>query len=93
METLYVLCFSEDGPRYWPAPHQSGRAERAAFISSNGWNVAAHQTGTGFRRGYHDDGAPTRFATIQKRNLDCGTGRPGERSRAVTHDAIGISPA
>ncbi len=25
--TLYVLCFSNDGSRYWPAPHQSGRAE------------------------------------------------------------------
>ena len=25
--TLYVLCFSDDGPRYWPAPHPAGRAK------------------------------------------------------------------
>src|ERR1700745_1488872 len=38
--TLYVLCFSDDGPD--TGPHPISQEElRAAFNPSNGWNVAA----------------------------------------------------
>jgi len=46
--TLYVLCFSDDGPD--TGPHPISQEElRAAFSPSNGWNVAAIEP-DGFRR-------------------------------------------
>jgi hypothetical protein len=83
-----VLFFSDNGPDTGPHPI-SQEEPRAAFNSSNGWNVVAIKPDR-IQTRYHDDGAPAWFATIQT-DLDSRTGRPGERSRAVTHDAIGLA--
>jgi hypothetical protein len=40
--TLYVLCFSDDGPGTGPHPIRQEEL-RAAFNPSNGWNVAANE--------------------------------------------------
>ncbi len=62
--TLYVLCFSDDGPD--TGPHPISQEElRAAFNSSNGWNVAAIEADRVQTR-FHDDGAPAWFATIKR---------------------------
>jgi SAM-dependent methyltransferase len=62
--TLYVLCFSDDGPD--AGPHPISREElRAAFNPSSGWNVAAIEPDR-VRTRYHDDGAPAWFATIKR---------------------------
>jgi len=75
--TLYVLCFSDDGPD--TGPHPISQEElRAAFNSSAGWDVAAIKPDR-IQARIHDGGAPAWFATI-KRGLDCGTGRRGEGS-------------
>jgi SAM-dependent methyltransferase len=63
--TLYVLCFSDDGPDAGPHP-VSQEDLRAAFSPGSGWSVAAikpdrvHTT-------YHDEGgAPAWLATIKR---------------------------
>src|SRR6266567_2381867 len=62
--TLYVLCFSDDGPD--TGPHPISQEElRAAFNPSNGWKVAAIESDRVQTR-YHDDGAPAWFATIKR---------------------------
>jgi SAM-dependent methyltransferase len=62
--TLYVLCFSDDGPETGPHP-VSQEQLRAAFNPGNGWNVAAIEPDRIHTR-YHDDGAPAWFATIER---------------------------
>jgi hypothetical protein len=62
--TLYVLCFSDDGPDTGPHPVSQDEL-RAAFNPSNGWNVAAIEP-DGIQTRYHDDGAPAWFATIKR---------------------------
>ena len=62
--TLYVLCFSDDGPD--TGPHPISQEElRAAFNPSTGWNVAAIEPDRVQTR-YHDDGASAWFATIKR---------------------------
>jgi SAM-dependent methyltransferase len=63
--TLYVLCFSGDGPQ--PGPHPVSREElRAAFNAGSGWDVAAIEPDR-IQTRYHDaDGAPAWFATIKR---------------------------
>lgn len=62
--TLYVLCFSDDGPG--TGPHPVSREElRAAFDPRNGWNVATIEPDR-VRTRYHDDGAPAWLATIRR---------------------------
>jgi SAM-dependent methyltransferase len=62
--TLYVLCFSDDGPD--TGPHPISREElRAAFNPSTGWNVAAIEPARVQTR-YHHDGAPAWLATIKR---------------------------
>jgi SAM-dependent methyltransferase len=62
--TLYVLCFSDDGPD--TGPHPISQEElRAAFNPSNGWNVAAIEPDR-IQTRYHNDGAPAWFATIKR---------------------------
>jgi len=62
--TLYVLCFSDDGPD--TGPHPISQEElRAAFNPSTGWNVAAIEPDRVQTR-FHDDGAPAWFATIKR---------------------------
>jgi len=63
--TLYVLCFSDEGPD--PGPHPISRDElRTAFTASSGWNVAAIEPDRVQTR-YHDgNGAPAWFATVKR---------------------------
>ena len=67
--TLYVLCFSDDGPDTGPHPI-SERELRAAFNTGTrgpgtGWNVAAIEPDR-IQTRFHDDGAPAWFATIKR---------------------------
>jgi ubiquinone/menaquinone biosynthesis C-methylase UbiE len=62
--TLYVLCFSDDGPD--TGPHPVRREElRAAFNPSCGWNIAAVEPDR-LQTRYHDHGAPAWLATIKR---------------------------
>ena len=62
--TLYVLCFSDDGPD--TGPHPVSREElNAAFAPGRGWKVAAIEPDRVQTR-YHDDGAPAWLATITR---------------------------
>jgi SAM-dependent methyltransferase len=62
--TLYVLCFSDEGPD--TGPHPISQEElRAAFNRGDGWDVAAIEPDRVQTR-HHDDGAPAWFATIKR---------------------------
>jgi hypothetical protein len=62
--TLYVLCFSDEGPGTGPHPVRLEEL-RAAFSPGTGWNIAAIEPDRVQTR-YHDDGAPAWFATIKR---------------------------
>src|SRR3954470_773018 len=62
--TLYVLCFSDQGPGTGPHPVSQDEL-RAAFDPSSGWIVAAVEPDRIETR-FHDDGAPAWLATIQR---------------------------
>jgi SAM-dependent methyltransferase len=63
--TVYVLCFSDDGPD--TGPHPVSREDlRAAFNPGTGWNVVAIEPDR-VRTRFHDgDGAPAWLATIRR---------------------------
>lgn len=62
--TLYVLCFSDDGPD--SGPHPIGQDElRAEFNPSNGWKVTTIKPER-IQTRFHDDGAPAWFATVKR---------------------------
>jgi SAM-dependent methyltransferase len=62
--TLYVLCFSDDGPD--TGPHPVSRLQlTAAFNPGTGWNIVAIEPDRVQTR-YHDDGAPAWFVTIKR---------------------------
>jgi SAM-dependent methyltransferase len=62
--TLYVLCFSDEGPE--TGPHPISRDDlHAAFNPDTGWNVAAIEQDRVQTR-FHDNGAPAWFATIKR---------------------------
>jgi len=63
--TLYVLCFSDDGPDTGPHP-VSPEELRAAFNPRNGWDVAAIEADRIQTRFHDDHGAPAWFATIKR---------------------------
>jgi ubiquinone/menaquinone biosynthesis C-methylase UbiE len=61
--TLYVLCFSDDGPD--TGPHPISQEElRAAFNPGTGWNVAGIEPDR-IQTRFHENGAPAWFATIK----------------------------
>jgi SAM-dependent methyltransferase len=62
--TLYVLCFSDDGPNTGPHPI-SQEDLKAAYHPGTGWSVAAIEPDRVQTR-FHDDGAPAWFATIKR---------------------------
>ncbi len=62
--TLYVLCFSDEGPDTGPHPIRQEDL-RAVFNPSTGWNVAAIDRDRIHTR-FHNDGAPAWFATIKR---------------------------
>ena len=65
--TLYVLCFSDDGPA--TGPHPVSREElRAAFDSRTGWSIAAIEPDR-IQTRHHDDGAPAWLATVRRTSL------------------------
>jgi SAM-dependent methyltransferase len=62
--TLYVLCFSDEGPD--TGPHPISQEElRAAFNPSSGWHITAIEPDRVQTR-IHDHGAPAWFATIKR---------------------------
>jgi SAM-dependent methyltransferase len=62
--TVYVLCFSDQGPDTGPHPI-SAEELRAAFNPGNRWNVTALEADR-LQTRIHDDGAPAWFATIKR---------------------------
>ena len=62
--SLYVFCFSDEGPDTGPHP-VSQRELRAAFHPGNGWEIAAI-TPDRLQTRFNDDGAPAWFATIKR---------------------------
>ncbi len=62
--TLYVLCFSDDGPETGPHPI-SNEELKAAFNPSAGWNVVAIEPDR-VQTNFHDHGAPAWLATIKR---------------------------
>ena len=63
--TLYVLCFSDDGPD--TGPHPISQEElRAAFNPSSGWNIAAIEAERLQTRFHGEGGAPAWLATIKR---------------------------
>jgi SAM-dependent methyltransferase len=62
--SLYVLCFSDEGPETGPHPISQEQL-RAAFKPSHGWRVAAVKRERIETR-FHDHGAPAWLATIKR---------------------------
>jgi len=62
--TLYVLCFSDEGPDTGPHPVREDEL-RAAFGACNGWSIAAIAAER-IQTRIHDNGAPAWFATIRR---------------------------
>jgi SAM-dependent methyltransferase len=62
--TLYVLCFSDDGPDTGPHP-VSEEELKAAFNPGRGWNVAAIEPDR-IQTRFHHYGAPAWLATIKR---------------------------
>lgn len=61
--TLYVLCFSDEGPNTGPHPI-SQQELRAAFNPGSGWNIAAIDPDRIQTRFHEGEGAPAWLATI-----------------------------
>ncbi len=62
--TLYVLCFSEEGPDTGPHPIRQDEL-RAAFNPSTGWKIAGIEPER-IQTRFHDNGAPAWLATIKR---------------------------
>ena len=72
--TLYVLCFSDEGPD--AGPHPVSRDDlAAAFAPSTGWQVVAIEPTRVHTRFHGDDGAPAWLARIQRRADQQGSDR------------------
>ncbi|WP_328989443.1 class I SAM-dependent methyltransferase [Kribbella sp. NBC_01245] len=62
--TLYVLCFSNEGPD--PGPHPLTQDDlQAGFTPTNGWTITAMQPDRIETR-FHDNGAPAWLATVKR---------------------------
>lgn len=62
--TLYVLCFSDQGPETGPHPVSQDDL-RASFNRDAGWTVAAIESER-IQTRYHENGAPAWLATIKR---------------------------
>ncbi len=62
--TLYVLCFSDQGPDTGPHPVRQEDL-RAAFSPSNGWKVVAIEPDR-IQTRFHENGASAWFATMKR---------------------------
>lgn len=63
--TLYMLCFSDEGPDVGPHPI-SQEDLRTAFCLGNGWKVAAIESERIMTRFHDSGGAPAWIATINR---------------------------
>lgn len=63
--TLYVLCFSDDGPDTGPHPVRQEDLH-AAFTPSTGWTVTDIRPDRVLTRFHGDDGAPAWLATLRR---------------------------
>lgn len=63
--TLYVLCFSDEGPDIGPHP-VSQQELRAAFNSSTGWNIVSLIPDRVHTRFHGDNGAPAWLVTVER---------------------------
>ncbi|MGA9528829.1 MAG: class I SAM-dependent methyltransferase [Terriglobales bacterium] len=63
--TLYVLCFSDEGPDTGPHPI-SQEDIRSAFTPGDGWNIASIEAARIHTRFHGDHGAPAWLATIKR---------------------------
>lgn len=63
--TLYVLCFSDEGPGTGPHPVSQDDL-RAAFGPGSGWQIAAIEPERVQTRFHDDNGAPAWLATIRR---------------------------
>ncbi|WP_197413982.1 class I SAM-dependent methyltransferase [Terracidiphilus gabretensis] len=63
--TLYILCFSDEGPNTGPHPVRQEDL-RAAFHSDSGWDVVSIKPDRVLTRFHDDNGAPAWFATITR---------------------------
>ena len=63
--TLYVLCFSDEGPDIGPHP-VSEQELRAAFTPSTGWKIASIEADRVQTRFHGDNGAPAWLAAINR---------------------------
>jgi SAM-dependent methyltransferase len=63
--TLYVLCFSDQGPDIGPHP-VSEHELRAAFTPSTGWKIASIEADRVQTRFHGDNGAPAWLAAINR---------------------------
>jgi ubiquinone/menaquinone biosynthesis C-methylase UbiE len=62
--TVYVLCFSDEGPDTGPHPIAQDQL-RAAFSAGEGWSVVAIERDRVHTR-FHENGAPAWLATIRR---------------------------
>ena len=62
--TVYVLCFSDDGPDTGPHPISQEQL-RVAFNPRDGWGVAAIEPDR-IQTRFHSAGAPAWFATVKR---------------------------
>ena len=62
--TLYVLCFSDEGPETGPHPISQDELS-AAFNPGSGWNIASI-TPDRIETTFHEHGAPAWFATVKR---------------------------
>ena len=62
--TLYVLCFSDEGPDTGPYP-VSQEELRAAFHSGSGWNLLAIEPDR-IQTTFHQNGAPAWLVTVKR---------------------------
>jgi ubiquinone/menaquinone biosynthesis C-methylase UbiE len=62
--TLYLLCFSDQGPDTGPHPIRQEEL-RAAFTPGSGWNVASIEPDR-IQTRFHENGAPAWLATLKR---------------------------
>ena len=63
--TLYVLCFSDEGPD--TGPHPVSRQELEAAFRGGGWDLSVIEPDRVLTRFHGDDGAPAWLAAIKRR--------------------------
>jgi SAM-dependent methyltransferase len=63
--TLYLLCFSDQGPDAGPHPVTEDDL-RGAFDASSGWEISALEPDRVLTTFHGDNGAPAWFATIKR---------------------------